>query len=111
MPYTVYRANWTDSNSMLDHDVTHQRTYRYGADAVVPFGTGLSLTKFKLSSASSASKGMLRTDGPGEEHFKVIVTNLGAFAGDEVVMAYFHPKKVGLDIHPQKALYDFQRIH
>ena len=21
---------------MIDHDVTHQRTYRYGADAVVP---------------------------------------------------------------------------
>ena len=36
MPYTVYRSDWTLHNSMLDHDVVHQRTYRYGADAVIP---------------------------------------------------------------------------
>jgi hypothetical protein len=42
MPYTVYPAEWAAKNSMLDHDVTHSRTYRYGADAIVPFGFGLS---------------------------------------------------------------------
>lgn len=36
LPYTVYRSDWTLHNSMLDHDVVHQRTYRYGADAVIP---------------------------------------------------------------------------
>jgi hypothetical protein len=39
MPYTVYKADWVHNNSILDHDVTHHRTYRYGADAVVSFGS------------------------------------------------------------------------
>ena len=48
MPYTVYKSSWASQHSMLDHDVTHGRTYRYGADAVVPFGWGQSLTNFTL---------------------------------------------------------------
>ena len=38
LPYTIYPAEWARQNSMLDHDVTHNRTYRYGAKAVLPFG-------------------------------------------------------------------------
>ncbi|CAK8986211.1 4-beta-D-xylan xylohydrolase bxlB) (Beta-xylosidase bxlB) (Xylobiase bxlB), partial [Durusdinium trenchii] len=36
--------------------------------------------------------------------------NLGPLVGDEVVMAYFHPKKVGLTMYPTKSLFDFQRV-
>jgi len=53
LPYTIYPAAWTATNSMLDHDVTHNRTYRYGADALVPFGRGLSLTTFALKVCST----------------------------------------------------------
>ena len=41
LPYSVLPANWTDSNSILDHDVAaSHRTYRYGTEAVLPFGFG-----------------------------------------------------------------------
>eukprot|EP00729_Bicosta_minor_P010096 gene10096-29206_t len=44
MPYSIYPAAWTETNSMLDHDVTHGRTYRYATKdtgLVVPFGAGM----------------------------------------------------------------------
>lgn len=113
MPYTVYHSNWTKHNSMLDHDVTHQRTYRYGADAVVPFGFGLSLSTFRLAFASAPTATLPLAYGSGGavlETVEVEIRNLGPLVGDEVVMAYFHPKKVGLTMYPTKSLFDFQRV-
>lgn len=113
MPYTVYHSNWTKHNSMLDHDVTHQRTYRYGADAVVPFGFGLSLSTFRLAFASAPTATLplaYGSDGAVLETVEVEIRNLGPLVGDEVVMAYFHPKKVGLTMYPTKSLFDFQRV-
>lgn len=90
MPYTVYKADWTEHNSMLDHDVTHQRTYRYGADAVVPFGYGLSLTRFRLSFQGHAKRSMI-----GSCTYNIRIQNLGQLTGDEVIMAFFHPVEAG----------------
>ena len=90
MPYTVYKAEWTQRNSMLDHDVTHERTYRYGAEAVVPFGYGLSLTRFRLSFQGQVQRKMM-----GSCTYTIRVENLGELVGDEVVMAFFHPVKAG----------------
>ena len=126
MPFTIYPASWTESNPMLDHDVTHKRTYRYGADAVFPFGHGLSLTSFKLFTDSAQSKKLTLPSGGSNVSFTVIVQNTGKLAGDEVVMAYFSPVKVcrtllsctlvncvwqvEIDVHPIKSLFDFTRV-
>eukprot|EP00930_Biecheleria_cincta_P068790 TRINITY_DN56620_c0_g1_i1.p1 TRINITY_DN56620_c0_g1~~TRINITY_DN56620_c0_g1_i1.p1 ORF type:complete len:828 (-),score=123.36 TRINITY_DN56620_c0_g1_i1:71-2341(-) len=113
MPYTVYKSDWTQSNSMLDHDVTHQRTYRYGAEAVVPFGFGLSLTHFTLAfEHETAAQATLEIDNEAASHTVTVqVSNRGSLAGDEVVLAYFHPIRVGLPMHPKKSLFDFRRIN
>jgi beta-glucosidase-like glycosyl hydrolase len=116
LPYTIYPASWAESNDILDHDVTHQRTYRYGAKAVLPFGHGLSLTKFSLAFAGEAEAGGVRrwlsTASENAEHnFTIAVRNTGDLQGDEVVQAYFIPTSVpGLKQHPQKALFGFQRL-
>ena len=100
-------------------DVTHQRTYRYGAKAVLPFGHGLSLTKFSLAFAGDAAtveadaeaeadSGVRRlsTGGAVQHNFTIAVKNTGGLRGDEVVQAYFIPTNVpGLKQFPQKALF------
>jgi beta-D-xylosidase 4 len=143
MPYTVYEAGWAAKNPMLDHDVTHQRTYRYGAEAVVPFGWGISLSKFELAFGTGSANKMrankmsankmsvnkmrankmsankmsvndgavrLHTQSRDVKEFVIDVTNTGNLAGDEVVMAYFLPVKVALEMHPVKAMFDFVRV-
>lgn len=113
MPYTVYRSDWPNHNSMIDHDVTHQRTYRYGADAVVPFGFGLSFSRFSLSFTPTLNADLrpvvLSSTVTSNVTFTVVARNLGSLMGDAVVMAYFHPKQVALPLHPQKSLFDFAR--
>merc|ERR1712166_92164 len=111
MPFTIYPASWTASNPMLDHDVTHKRTYRYGADAVFPFGHGLSLTSFKLLTDSAQSKKLTLATVGSNLSFTIIVQNTGKLTGDEVVMAYFSPVDVDIDVHPIKSLFDFIRVH
>ena len=129
MPYSIYPAGWVESNSMLDHDVTHGRTYRYATDEtglVVRFGAGLSLTAFTLTfAASTAAPGpsaavwaastrsniTLATDGStGNVTFTIDVNNVGAVTGDAVVMAYMIPSKVSLKQYPVKSLFDFARL-
>jgi len=110
MPYTVYRSDWTLHNSMLDHDVVHQRTYRYGADAVIPFGFGLSLTHFHLTLASPV-KSLTLENQSSSQTLKLVISNQGPLMGDEIIMAYFHPKKVSLPLHPVRSLFDFARVN
>ena len=111
MPYTVYAANWTKTNSMLDHDVTHNRTYRYGAKAVIPFGHGLSLTTFELALGSAKGLQLETTDASSVLQVQVTVINSGSRMGDEVCMAFLLPQHVALKQHPVKSLFDFQRVH
>ena len=103
----------------MSADVTHQRTYRYGAKAVLPFGHGLSLTKFSLAFAGEAATAeadaegeadggvrRLSTGGTVQHNFTIAVKNTGDLGGDEVVQAYFVPTKVPvLKQFPQKALF------
>ena len=130
MPYTVYRAGWAANNSMLEMEVaTSRRTYRYGADALVRFGTGLSLSSFGLgfaknsegggagavgagdAGAAAAAAATLRTDGSSADLVVALtVTNRGPLAGDAVVMAYFHPLDVPLPLHPVVSLFNFTRL-
>jgi hypothetical protein len=113
MPYTVYTASWADKNPMLDHDVTHGRTYRYGADAVVPFGAGTSLTKFALEFDGGMPPVCIIHIGEADADgcdYKIKVSNQGKLVGDEVVQAYFHPLKVAVAQHPIKSMFDFRRL-
>lgn len=116
MPYTIYKASWASHNPMLDHDVTHGRTYRYGADAVVPFGAGKSLTEFALAFDGGLPHSCVMHIGKPESDagagcdFKIQVSNQGKLVGDEVVQAYFHPLKVAVAQHPIKSMFGFQRL-
>jgi beta-D-xylosidase 4 len=116
MPYTVYKASWANENSMLDHDVTHQRTYRYGADAVVPFGAGRSLTEFALAFEEGVpAPCVIRTGASGSLgssscDYKIRVSNRGRVDGDEVVQAYFHPVLVAVTQHPVKSMYHLRAV-
>ena len=98
------------NNSMTDMDVTHQRTYRYGADALVPFGAGKSLTQFELSFAADGHNNpynMSAEDAASSIILTVHVMNTGRLAGDEVVQLYLLPKRVALARHPLKTLIGF----
>eukprot|EP00039_Didymoeca_costata_P011578 m.163484 g.163484 ORF g.163484 m.163484 type:complete len:227 (-) comp15219_c0_seq10:2918-3598(-) len=110
MPYTVYHADWIQNNSMRDHDVTHKRTYRYGADALIPFGTGLSLTEFSVT-LGSVSGNSLPAGSKESITISVSVKNSGHMTGDEVLMLYMSPKNIDLPQVPVKSLIDFQRVH
>eukprot|EP01047_Picozoa_sp_COSAG01_P101685 COSAG01_NODE_31380_length_598_cov_9.188377_1_plen_193_part_01 len=115
MPYTVYKASWANENSMLDHDVTHQRTYRYGADAVVPFGAGRSLTEFALAFEEGVPAPCVIRTGTSSSlgsscDYKIRVSNRGRVDGDEVVQAYFHPVLVAVTQHPVKSMYQLRAV-
>ena len=120
MPYTIYKKGWEKENNFLEHEVsTSNRTYRYGADALVPFGYGLSLTNFQLDlvNGTGATPGdliVINTNGTSPAaHLDISVTNLGAtLSGDEVVQVYLIPVKVeNMERLPVKTLINFQRIH
>ena len=122
LPYTVYSSNWTVNHNMLEHEMSKdRRTYRYMKNNVIdmqylvlPFGHGMSLTEFTLSSKMNGTTSTLSTDRLSS--FPLLVEmqlrNVGVLMkGDNVVQAYVHPTSVPtLNVHPVKALFDFQRI-
>ena len=112
LPYSIYPKDWVINNSMTDHDITHSRTYRYREDSevLVPFGTGLSLTEFKLDFSKPPAPLKLEAGSSASVDVEVVVENMGSvLAGDEVVMVYLRPKKVNLQTFI-KSLFDFQRL-
>ena len=136
MPYSMLRAAWVDTNPMYEHDVAGSgRTYRYhrpaagaattSSDVLVPFGFGLSLSRWQLALvsvdapqakgrhepvenkvAARASKGspalpplvQLRTDGTTPPAtISLHLKNLGPFAGDQVVQCYSMPQRLAAE--------------
>jgi len=87
MPYTIYPGYWAQENSILEHDVTHQRTYRYGAHAAIPFGYGLSLTEFRISFEGAIPVACVHTGSRSDIHVEINVMNMGRMQGDEVTFA------------------------
>jgi xylan 1,4-beta-xylosidase len=120
MPYTIYTPGWEDRHNFLEQDLsTTGRTYRYAPDdqVLVPFGFGLSLTRFEVVLEGIKIAGVppltLKTDGTSEDvSVTVRVSNIGGRAGDEVVQVYAVPVAVdpGVSILPRKSLTDFQRV-
>jgi beta-glucosidase-like glycosyl hydrolase len=119
LPYTVYSTNWTANHNMLEHEMSKdRRTYRYMDSEdmqymVLPFGHGMSLTEFTLTSEMDGKTSTLSTDGSSSAlSVDVQIHNAGALMkGDNVVQAYLMPTSVPtLKVYPVKALFDFQRI-
>ena len=114
MPYTVYHAIWTNTHSMLEHDVQKdERTYRYmkpGAPALFPFGHGQSYTTFDLT--LTKAQGTLSSKNPDASLvLNVVVENSGTMVGDAVVLAYFVPARGCVRNAPVQSVWGFQRAH
>lgn len=106
MPLTTY----LDDNDLPDFEdySMANRTYRYYKGNVrYPFGYGLSYTTFEYEPLQNAS--FVKT---GENiQIAITVTNIGEYAGDEVVQLYVsHPQNSNTRV-PICALKGFERIH
>jgi hypothetical protein len=104
------------------------RTYKYyTGEPLWPFGFGLSYTTFSLKWTPQPPPSATYTLPAGESTastaaalaiasttYTVKVTNTGAVAGDEVVLAFFKPDadhtNTGSPV-PKKQLFDFKRVH
>ncbi|CAF2075646.1 unnamed protein product [Rotaria magnacalcarata] len=129
LPITFYPASYVDEVSMTDMQMRPSatnpgRTYKfYTGKAVYDFGTGLSYTTFVYSwndqlTSFSYSIDLLMKDNYDEKHvltvlLQVNVTNTGAVAGDDVVLAYILPPQLKRNgqTPPIKQLFGFKRIH
>jgi hypothetical protein len=120
MPYTVYPDAWVNQTLMKQHDLTQDggRTYRfYNGTAVATFGSGLTLTSFDLTLASSAQLVLDTSNPSGTATVTLQVQNSGSRLGDCVVTAMHQPRSVvpsaGAPWRPppiRQALWDFARV-
>ena len=128
LPYTVYSSNWTQNHNMLEHEMSKDaRTYRYmnteNEYLILPFGYGLSLTKFNFTASTKNPNNTvynfhLQKDVLKNDSFllslDLVLTNVGTAMfqkGDNVVQGYFSPTNVpSITIYPVRQLFSFQRI-
>ena len=94
--YTIYPKSFADEAEMSMHDLRHPpgRTYRYYPNPLYAFGTGLSLSTWRVTgtapsclatlSTTGKSKGGVHTDGACQVQIKV--ENTGKYDGDAVIM-------------------------
>eukprot|EP01047_Picozoa_sp_COSAG01_P051855 COSAG01_NODE_5391_length_4291_cov_3.036021_4_plen_615_part_00 len=113
MVYTIYHAEFVNQSSMLEHDlrVPPGKTYRYYThEPLVPFGFGLSLSKWKLGLVRTPTTSWTNATNSSIS-LSVRVTNTGPLRGDCVLMCFFRP--IRLPTQPQnrllKQLIDFDR--
>lgn len=106
LPVTVYQSA-EDLPSITDYDMSN-RTYRYfKGKPLYSFGYGLSYTTFEYSHLYVAPDTLRDGDSLA---VRVLVTNSGDRAGDEVVQVYW--RHVSAEQHkPLRQLVSFQRIH
>mmetsp|Transcript_10884 Transcript_10884/g.12473 ORF Transcript_10884/g.12473 Transcript_10884/m.12473 type:complete len:196 (-) Transcript_10884:98-685(-) len=136
MIQTTYPSDYVNKVSLFEMSLrpgksafppftTPGRTYRfYNGTAVVPFGYGLSYTKFeyKVKGPSHASlkaitsrlsKAAFEKDYNLDTNFvefDLNVTNTGGVDSDDVVLGFFVPPGAGKDGTPLKMLYNFERV-
>ena len=83
LPVTFYKSS--DQLKEFESYSMKGRTYRYMADALFPFGFGLSYTSFSIGAADAGNTVVSKTDGLS---LTIPVTNTGKRAGTEVVQVY-----------------------
>jgi beta-glucosidase len=103
LPVTFYKSS--DKLPDFEDYSMKGRTYRYTADALFPFGYGLSYTKFLLGTAT-LSKTTINTNET--IHLTVPVKNTGKVDGTEIVQVYV--RKVNDADGPLKTLKGFKRV-
>lgn len=120
LPWTIYTSDFIDTVKMSNMDMVPDgktfegRTYKYYTGSpIYPAFYGLSLTKFTLSDASAQQQQqqMMTTT-----KYSIVVKNVGAVTGDEVVCAFFTPPKTTLagftnTAHLKRQLWGFERVH
>lgn len=122
LPFTVYPADYVDAVKMSDMRMTPNsetgspgRSYRYYTGTpTYPFGWGLALTTFQLANNTDFSAfAPMRCEQPEAADFEVTVTNTGSTAGDEVVLAFHHPRVLHAQQDHQvvRQLFGFERVH
>jgi len=122
MPYTTYPPEYATMYNFTSMDIAAPqtyvdsqgrnattpggRTYRYytGTDeleALWPFGWGLSYTRFSLDFSSSPPPTQVTlTPSSSSLSFTVNLTNVGACAGDEVVLLFAQPIPGTFSVRP-----------
>ncbi len=128
LPITFYPASYVDAVNMTDMQMRPSlnnpgRTYKfYTGQAVFDFGHGLSYTTFNYSWYNDSMNSMLSIKSVMKNgcnaskvrvHFyRVNVTNTGAVAGSDVVLAFvIPPQNSTIDPTPPfKKLFDFERV-
>lgn len=118
MPVTMYQSNYINQVDFLNMSMTNGvgRSYRYFTGIpLFPFGYGLSYTIFRLDWTPQPPPLSRIHSGAGSIKYTVNVSNIGDFAGDEVVLAFFKPSgvdasQVGAPV-AMKQLFDYQRVH
>eukprot|EP00047_Mylnosiga_fluctuans_P007107 m.251131 g.251131 ORF g.251131 m.251131 type:complete len:817 (-) comp17080_c0_seq1:24-2474(-) len=116
MPVTMYHSNYVNEVDFLNMSMTAGpgRSYRYYTGTpIYPFGYGLSYTTFRLDWTPQPPVHVVR-DQADPITYQVNVTNTGAVAGDEVVLAYFKPPAelaaaTGAPVVTRQ-LFDYQRV-
>lgn len=123
LSYTIYPANFTATADMLEHDLRVEpgRTYRYYRTPTFSFGSGLSLTEWRLDGSAPPCLAALSTAKPNDACLvRLTLANAGAVGGDCVVLAYFTRTDARAArggrradgkalLTPLKQLFDFQR--
>lgn len=103
LPVTFYKSD-ADLPPFTDYKM-EGRTYRYfKGNPLYSFGYGLSYTKFKYKNLSVKA---LPKQGYS---VKVLVSNVGQIAGDEITQVYLTNKNPDIATAPIKALKGFNRI-
>lgn len=96
MPFTTYAGDFVHETPMAEQDlsVAPGRTYQYyTGKPLVPFGFGLSLSNWSMSTSSRGNL-TLPTGGGTQHTVPIQITNHGPFTGDMVVTAYLVPLQI-----------------
>jgi beta-glucosidase len=103
LPVTFYKSS--DQLPDFEDYSMKNRTYRFSADALFPFGYGLSYTTYTIGQAEISGTSIEKND---KLTLTIPVTNTGKRNGTEVVQVYV--RKVGDDKGPLRTLKGFKRI-
>ncbi len=103
LPVTFYKRS--DQLPDFEDYSMKNRTYRFSADALFPFGFGLSYTSFSIGTAQLSASSIDRNQNVS---VKIPVTNTGKRQGTEIIQVYV--RKTDDTDGPVKTLKGFERI-